>query len=111
DRGQLRFSFQDLAVLRTAGRLLEAGIGVRRVTRALSILRSQLPAGRPLSAVRLLVTGERVLVRDRLASWEPESGQGALDFDVQAVSATVAPPITVQAPPEAERRARTAEDL
>jgi tetratricopeptide (TPR) repeat protein len=111
DRGQLRFSFQDLAVLRTAARLLEAGIGVRRVTRALSILRSQLPAGRPLSAVRLLVTGERVLVRDRLASWEPESGQGALDFDVQAVSATVAPPITAQPPPETERLARTAEDL
>ncbi|HLT91036.1 MAG TPA: tetratricopeptide repeat protein [Woeseiaceae bacterium] len=112
ERGRLRFSFQDLAVLRTAGRLLGAGVSVRRVTRALSLLRSQLPEGRPLSAVRVLVTGERVLVRDRLASWEPESGQCALDFEVQAVSAPVAPPILAERPPRSEaERARTADEL
>jgi tetratricopeptide (TPR) repeat protein len=111
DRGQWRFSFQDLAVLRTAGRLLEAGVSVRRVTRALSLLRHQLPEGRPLSAVRLLVTGKRVLVKDRLASWEPESGQGALDFDVQEASAAIAPTLPASVPDDAGRRVRTAEDL
>lgn len=95
DRGRWRYSFQDLAVLRTAARLLEAGVSVNRVTRTLSRLREQLPAGRPLSAVRVLVAGQRVMVRDRLASWEMDSGQGALDFDVQAVSAPVAPPLSV----------------
>ncbi len=112
ERGQLRFSFQDLAVLRTAGKLLDAGVSVRRVTRALCLLRSQLPEGRPLSAVRVLVTGGQVVVRDRLASWEPETGQWALDFDVRAASAEVAPPLPAQLVPSGEeQRAHTAEEL
>jgi tetratricopeptide (TPR) repeat protein len=39
-----------------------------------------------LSAVRIVVDGPRVLVKDRLASWEPESRQGILDFDVKALT-------------------------
>jgi tetratricopeptide (TPR) repeat protein len=89
-QGRLRYSFQDLAVLRTAGKLLDADVTAGRVTRTLSLIRKQLPAGRPLSAVRLYVTGRRVIVKDRLAAWEPETGQGALDFDVQGMSAQVA---------------------
>jgi tetratricopeptide (TPR) repeat protein len=84
-RGHLQYSFQDLALLRTARRLLDAHMSLNRVTRALRTLRAQLP-GRPLSAVRIFVIGERVVVRDRLASWEPESGQSTLDFDVQSLS-------------------------
>lgn len=90
-RGRWRYSFQDLAALRAAGKLLDAGVSMKRVTRTFRLLRAQLPAGRPLSAVKLLVTGKRVVVRDRLASWEPESGQRALDFDVKAMSEQVAP--------------------
>lgn len=88
-RGRWLFSFQDLALLRTARQLLDAGLSPNRVTRALGTLRDQLP-GRPLSAVRILVLGKRVVVKDRLASWEPESRQGMLDFDVRALSAEVA---------------------
>lgn len=110
-RGRWRYSFQDLALLRTAGRLLDAEVSVQRVTRALKVLREQLPPGRPLSAVRILVTGGQVVVRDRLASWEPESGQCALDFEVQAVSAPVAPQIPMKPPNEAGRMSQTAEDL
>lgn len=110
-QGRWRYSFQDLAVLRTAGKLLDAQVSVNRVTRTLSLLREQLPDGRPLSAVRILVMGKRVVVRDRLASWEPESGQGALDFDVQAMSEQVAPPLTVGSRTEVERQDETADDL
>jgi DNA-binding transcriptional MerR regulator len=85
-----RYSFQDLALLRTASRLLAGGLTARRVTRALRLVREQLPAGRPLSAVRIVVNGRRVTVRDRLASWEPESRQGTLDFDVKALTERVA---------------------
>lgn len=109
--GRWRFSFQDLAVLRTAARLLDAGVSVSRVTRTLNLLQKQLPPGRPLSAVRILVTGRHVVVRDRLASWEPESGQCAIDFEVQAVSAPVAPQIPLRPPAEAVRQSETAEDL
>lgn len=110
-QGRWRYSFQDLAVLRAAGKLLEANVTVNRVTRALSLLREQLPAGRPLSAVRILVTGERVIVKDRLSSWEPESGQCALDFDVQAMSAQVAPQLPRKPREEPGKPAETADDL
>lgn len=109
--GRWRFSFQDLAVLRAAARLLDANVKVSRVTRALSTLRDQLPAGRPLSAVRILVTGERVIVKDRLSSWEPESGQCALDFDLQAMSAQVAPQLPRKRRAEPERAEENADDL
>jgi tetratricopeptide (TPR) repeat protein len=111
DQGRWRYSFQDLAVLRTAARLLGADVSVNRVTRTLSLLRERLPAGRPLSAVRLIVTGQRVIVKDRLASWEPESGQGALDFDVQAMSALMAPQLPRRSRAELEQESETAAGL
>ena len=90
EHGRWRYSFQDLALLRTAAQLLGAKVSPRRVTRALHLIREQLPAGRPLSAVRIFVDGQRVVVRDRLASWEPESRQGTLDFDVKELSRPLA---------------------
>lgn len=111
NQGRWRYSFQDLAVLRTAGKLLDANVTVNRVTRALRVLREQLPAGRPLSAVRILVTGQRVIVKDRLAAWEPESGQCALDFDVQAMSEQVAPQLPMRSRAELVRYGDTADDL
>jgi tetratricopeptide (TPR) repeat protein len=94
--GHWRFSFQDLALLRAAGKLLGVPLTLHRVTRTLRLLREQLPAGRPLSAVRIVVDGQRVVVKDRLASWEPESRQGTFDFDVLSLSAAVAPPRVVR---------------
>ena len=93
--GRWRYSFQDLALLRTASKLLGTELSPHRITRTLRLLREQLPAGRPLSAVRILVDGRRVTVKDRLASWEPESRQGTLDFDVRSL----AEPIAREAPP------------
>jgi tetratricopeptide (TPR) repeat protein len=87
--GRYRYSFQDLALLRTAARLVEARISPRRITRALRLIRARFPE-RPLSAVRISVDGGQVVVRDRLSSWEPESGQGTLDFDVRDLSRPVA---------------------
>jgi tetratricopeptide (TPR) repeat protein len=110
-RGRWRYSFQDLAVLRTAGKLLDASVTVNRVTRTLSLLREQLPAGRPLSAIKIHVTGQRVVVRDRLASWEPESGQGTLDFDVRAMSEQVAPQLPRRPRALPERQGESADDL
>ena len=46
-RNELRFSFQDLVLLRTAKGLVSARIPPRRVRTALRKLRSQLPEGRP----------------------------------------------------------------
>ncbi|HET9947569.1 MAG TPA: helix-turn-helix domain-containing protein, partial [Longimicrobiales bacterium] len=79
-RGAYVFSFQDLVLLRSARELLEAEMSARRVRRALAALREQLPAGRPLSAVRISALGDRILVRDGERVWEPDSCQLRLDL-------------------------------
>jgi tetratricopeptide (TPR) repeat protein len=77
---QYRFTFQDIVLLRTARELLERAVPPRRVRAALLSLRAQLPRERPLSAVRIGAHGDRVLVRDAEAAWEPETGQMELDL-------------------------------
>jgi len=85
-RGEYRFSFQDIVLLRTAKALCEAHISPRKVRRALARLRHQLPSGRPLSAVRIVADGDRVVVRDAGTVWNPESGQIQLDFSVSEMA-------------------------
>jgi tetratricopeptide (TPR) repeat protein len=89
-RGEMRFSFQDLVLLRTAAHLVRARIAPRRVKRALSALRAQLPAGRPLTGVHVRADGDRIVVGDGGASFEPESGQVVLDFGVAEMAREVA---------------------
>ncbi len=88
---RLTFSFQDLVLLRTAKGLADANVPARRISSALKALADQLPADRPLSAVRVQVDGNRVVVRDNSTSWEPESGQTVLDFSVREIGEKVAP--------------------
>lgn len=86
-----RFSFPDIILLRTAQELQAQGVPARRIGRALRSLRGQLPAGRPLSAVRIAAVGDEVLVRDRDRVWAPLSEQVAFDFAVEELAARVAP--------------------
>ena len=81
-RGEYRFSFQDLIVLRTAKGLLDARVPRRRIRLALQKLQAQLPEGRPLTGVRIIAQGHQVVVRDGQETWNPESGQILLDFQV-----------------------------
>jgi len=89
--GALRFSFPDLVLLRAAKGLAASRIPARRIRRSLRILRRQLPAGRPLSAVRIAADGDRVVVRDGATAWNPESGQIQLDFAVAELASRAAP--------------------
>jgi tetratricopeptide (TPR) repeat protein len=89
--GRFSFSFQDLVLLRTAKGLDDAKLPPRRIMNALKALAEQLPADRPLSAVRVQIDGNRVIVRDNSTSWEPESGQTVLDFSVRELGEKVAP--------------------
>ncbi len=91
DRGELRFGFRDLIILRTAGELSAARIPQRKVRRVLELLREQLPAGRSLTGVRITADGERVVVRDGETVWNPESGQSLFDFSVAELAAKSAP--------------------
>ena len=84
-KGAYLFSFQDIVLLRAAKELLDSEVPARRVRAALEALREQLPVGRPLSAVHISSIGDRVLVRDDGAVWEPDSGQLTIDFAVAEV--------------------------
>lgn len=90
-RGELRFGFHDLIVLRTASELTAANVPGRKVRRVLERLREQLPEGRALTGVRIAADGERVVVRDGAALWNPESGQSLFDFGVDEITAKTAP--------------------
>ncbi len=90
-RNELRFSFQDLVLLRTAAGLVHARVRPARVRRALRQLRTQLPQGRPLTGVRVTADGERIVVQHAGARWHPDTGQVLLDFDVGDPARKVAP--------------------
>ena len=77
-----RFAFQDLVLLRTAHGLMRSSVPPRRVNQALRQLKKQLPANRPLSGVRIYAESGQVIVRDRDAVWQPESGQQVFHFAV-----------------------------
>ncbi len=115
-RGRLRFSFQDVVLLRVAHGLAEGTMGPRiphaRVRRALRRLRAHLPAERPLTGVVLGADGGRIVVRDGGAPWNAESGQVLFDFHVEELVAKVEI-ARLRAPPDARgwfARGRALED-
>ena len=82
-RGEFRFSFQDVVLLRTAKRLLDAKVATRKAYRALVKLKEELSQVESLSSVRIYANGPNVVVRDDNHVWEVETGQVALDFAVE----------------------------
>ena len=80
ERGEYRFSFRDLVLLRTLKGLVDAQIPARRLRHALGKLKQQVPAERPLSAVAITAEEDRIVARDGRSKWNPESGQMAFDF-------------------------------
>jgi tetratricopeptide (TPR) repeat protein len=89
-RGEFRFSFQDVVLLRTAKELLDARVSIRRANRVLLKLKSELANVKTLSSVRILADGNNVVVREEETMWDAESGQGHLDFDVRSLAGDVA---------------------
>src|SRR5436190_24126101 len=88
ERGELRFGFEDLVILRTAGELTAAQVPERRVRRVLRRLREQLPEEQSLTGVRLAADGQRVVAREGESVWNPESGQKLFDFEPPPAVAT-----------------------
>jgi len=89
-RGELRFGFQDLVLLRAAAGLAKARIPARRLRATLRRLEAQLPEGRGLASVAIAADGKRVVVSDGRSRWHPDSGQALLDFAVREVASGVA---------------------
>lgn len=79
-RGELKFSSEDLILLRQASGLAGSRIGPRRIERALTRLREQIPSSGSLADLEIEADGNRIVVTDGSARWQPESGQILMDF-------------------------------
>ncbi|MCG6865779.1 MAG: MerR family transcriptional regulator [Thiogranum sp.] len=74
--GHARYAFTDLVALRTAKRLLDAGVSLQRIRRCLDSLTRFLPAAdRPLVELSLVVTGDVVLVFHGERAFDALTGQ------------------------------------
>jgi tetratricopeptide (TPR) repeat protein len=93
DRNELRFSFQDLILLKTAQGLATVKVPARRIKQALARLRADLPESVPLSGVRISAIGSRVVVQQGASQWQADSGQYLLDLDVALPSDVEALPL------------------
>lgn len=77
------YSFQDLISIRAARELLDEGVPLQTVRQSIAALRTSLPrVARPLSALRIVAEGQRLIVRDDHGDYEARTGQMRLDFDV-----------------------------
>jgi tetratricopeptide (TPR) repeat protein len=81
-RRELRFSFQDLIVLRAARALTLAKVSRRRIKSSLKELRESLPEEMPLSGLSIAAVGDRVVVRQGKTRYQVDDGQYLLGLDV-----------------------------
>ncbi len=74
--GHARYTFEDLVALKTAKRLIDAGVSVQRIRKSIRALRDLLPAvERPLAEMVLVATGDVVLAFRDGAAFDAASGQ------------------------------------
>jgi tetratricopeptide (TPR) repeat protein len=88
-RNALRFTFQDVVLLRTALQLRASQIPPRKIVRALKRLRAELPDALPLSGLRVTAVGNDIAVRTGPSQWDAITGQQLLDFEVAAIKGEV----------------------
>jgi len=88
-RRELRFTFQDLLLMKTAEALRKASVPTRRIVASLESLRASLPADMPLTGLRITSAGADVAVREAAGVREATTGQLLLDFEVQVSSDSV----------------------
>jgi DNA-binding transcriptional MerR regulator len=89
-RGEYRFDFPDVVLLRTARGLRDASVSPRRTMAALMQLRVELGDAESLASLRILESGGKVVVRNDDALWDISSGQGHFNFSVGELVGQVA---------------------
>ena len=108
-RGRRAYTFTDLIALRTGSQLIKQKVRLRDVARAVANLKEALPRiTRPLSELRVVSDGTRVVVRALDGSFEPVTGQMLLDFNVDTLRNDV---VRVLRPAVSKQRVRSAYEL
>lgn len=92
-RSRYRFGFQDIVLTRTARRLLKSGVKLAVVRRALNALADIAGEDLQTTAVRVQSAGREVVVEDHGGTFNPESGQGVIDFSVGTMASKLAPKV------------------
>jgi DNA-binding transcriptional MerR regulator len=94
--GHGRYDFEDLVALKTAKRLIDAGVSVQRIRKTIAALKEILPTvRRPLAEVILVATGDVVLAFRDGTAFDAISGQewvfeiAQLQRDIEAWSRTL----------------------
>jgi tetratricopeptide (TPR) repeat protein len=88
-RNELRFTFRDVVVLRTAFQLQSAKISSRKILAALARLKAELPDQLPLSGIRVTAVGNTVAVKTGPSQWDANTGQLLLDFEIAEIKGDV----------------------
>jgi DNA-binding transcriptional MerR regulator len=74
--GHARYTFADLLALKTAKKLIDAGVSVQRIRKSITSLINFLPAcTAPLTELSLVATGDMILVLHRETAFEALTGQ------------------------------------
>lgn len=74
--GHARYTFADLLILKTAKKLIDAGVSVQRIRKSIASLSNFLPScTTPLSELSLVATGDMILVLHQETAFEALSGQ------------------------------------
>lgn len=74
--GHARYSFADLLALKTARKLIDAGVSVQRIRKSIVSLTNFLPTcTAPLTELSLIATGDMILVLHRETAFEALTGQ------------------------------------
>lgn len=107
--GRRAYTFADLIQLRAAQSLLSRNVRLRDVNRAMMALKKALPrVTRPLAELRIVSDGRSIAVRTDDCTFEPETGQTVLDFEVRDLREDV---VRVLRPTAGRERTRTAYEL
>lgn len=88
-RGEYRFDFQDVVLLRTASALHRARVPARRALAALRKLRSELGETGSLASLRIQADGGNVVICEERTLWDAETGQGHMNFSTSELAGEV----------------------
>ena len=108
-KGRRAYDFSDLIALRAAKSLLDQKVRLKDVTRAIGMLRLELPKIQsPLHELRIVSDGRRVIVQSEVGAYEPISGQMMLDLEVKELRDDI---VRVLRPTAGRERAKQAYEL
>jgi tetratricopeptide (TPR) repeat protein len=108
-RGRRAYDFSDMIALRAAKSLLDQKVRLRDVTRAIALLRRELPKIQsPLHQLRIVSDGRKLIVQSEAGDYEPLSGQMMLNLEVKELQDDI---VRVLRPSAGRERAKNAYDL